>query len=30
MNLMGENGSADYAVTGHFSNVAAREANTAR
>jgi phosphoserine aminotransferase len=26
MNLMGENGSADYAVTGHFSNVAAREA----
>lgn len=26
MNLMGENGSADYAVTGHFANVACKEA----
>jgi len=26
MNLMGEKGKADYAVTGHFSSVAAREA----
>lgn len=27
MNLMGENGSADYAVTGNFSSVAAKEAS---
>ncbi len=26
MNLMGENGSADYAVTGHFANIAYKEA----
>jgi len=26
LNLMGENGSADYAVTGHFANIAAKEA----
>lgn len=27
MNLMGENGRADYAVTGHFANIACKEAS---